>query len=198
MAPFLGSEGSAVKDAKEYDPLSGEPRMRFPQRFSAGFQLGRRRRPHTGKPSGKPSTRRELVGCVPKPDTYQGTKVITMTGGPARSRHIASRYFHMWNTGDTSIAPEVLGADWADHAHPEISGPADVQRAVEQTRAARPGLRFEIETILGDGDLISVVGGVGHESRPGEMDSRLIWLIRLVDGRMTEMWTYRLSTPAGR
>jgi hypothetical protein len=39
MAPFLGSEGPAVKDAKEYDPLSGEPDMSLPQRFSAGFQL---------------------------------------------------------------------------------------------------------------------------------------------------------------
>lgn len=39
MAPFLGSEGPAVKDAKEYDPLSGEPDLRLPQRFSGGFQF---------------------------------------------------------------------------------------------------------------------------------------------------------------
>ena len=118
-----------------------------------------------------------------------------MSGDPAPSHRIARRYFHMWNTGDTSIASEILRSDWTDHAHPDVSGPADVQRAVEQTRAARPGLRFEIETILGEGDLVSVVGGVGHVGRPGEIDSRLIWLIRLVDGQMAEMWTYRLSTP---
>ena len=118
-----------------------------------------------------------------------------MSGKRTPSHQVANHYFEMWNTGDTSIAPEVLSPDWTDHAHPDVSRPADVQRAVEQTRTARPGLRFRIETILGDGDLLSVIGGVGHESRPGEMDSRLIWLIRLADGRMTEMWTYRLSTP---
>lgn len=51
------------------------------------------------------------------------------------SHHVVQRYFQMWNTGDTSIAPEVLSPDWADHAHPEVSGPADVQRAVTQIHA---------------------------------------------------------------
>jgi ketosteroid isomerase-like protein len=110
---------------------------------------------------------------------------------------MARRYFDMWNTGDVSIAPDILGADWIDHAHPEVRGPEDVQRAVAQTHAARPGLRFEIEAVLGeeDGELVSVVGGVGHESRPGVLDSRLIWLIRVVDGRLAEMWTYRPTQP---
>ncbi|EST18529.1 hypothetical protein M878_45245 [Streptomyces roseochromogenus subsp. oscitans DS 12.976] len=83
----------------------------------------------------------------------------------------------------------------ADHAHPEVNDPADVQRAVAQTYATRPGLRFYIDTILGNNDSLFVVGGVGHESRPDTIDSRLIWLIRLLDGQMAEMWTYRLSTP---
>jgi hypothetical protein len=65
--------------------------------------------------------------------------------------------------------------------------------AVAQTRAARLGLRFHVEAVLGADDLVSVIGGVGHESRLGEFDSRLIWLVRLLDGRMVEMWTYRLA-----
>ncbi|MFI5774378.1 nuclear transport factor 2 family protein [Streptomyces sp. NPDC051658] len=111
------------------------------------------------------------------------------------SHHVAQRYFQMWNTGDTSIAPEVLSPDWADHAHPEVTGPAGFQRAVTHTHASRPGLRLHIDTILGTDDLLSAVGGVGHESRPGTIDSHLIWLIRLLDGQMAEMWTYRRSTP---
>jgi ketosteroid isomerase-like protein len=119
----------------------------------------------------------------------------TMHAHPASSHQVVQRYFQMWNTGDTSAAPEVLSPDWTDHAHPEVNGPADVQRAVTQTHATRPGLRFYIDTILGTDDLLSVVGGVGHESHPGAIDSRLIWLIRLLHGQMVEMWTYRLSTP---
>ncbi|MER5665936.1 nuclear transport factor 2 family protein [Streptomyces mirabilis] len=117
-----------------------------------------------------------------------------MHSNSAPSHQVVQRYFQMWNTGDISVAPEVLSPDWTDHAHPEVNGPADVQRAVTQTRATRPGLRFYIDTILGNDDLLSVVGGVGHESRPDAIDSRLIWLIRLLDGQMVEMWTYRLST----
>jgi len=118
-----------------------------------------------------------------------------MDAQAASSHHVVLRYFQMWNTGDTSIAPEVLSPGWTDHAHPEVTGPADVQRAVTQTHASRPGLRFHIDTILGSDDLLSVVGGVGHESRPGMIDSHLIWLIRILDGQMAEMWTYRRNTP---
>jgi ketosteroid isomerase-like protein len=108
---------------------------------------------------------------------------------------VVRQYFQMWNSGDTSIAPQVLAPDWTDHAHPDINGYADVQRAVEQTRAARPGLRFHIDSILDDDQLLAVVGGVGHEDRPDILDSRLIWLIRVTDGQMAEMWTYRLNSP---
>ena len=111
------------------------------------------------------------------------------------SHQVVRQYFQMWNTGDTSVARDVLSPAWTDHAHPEVNGPADVQRAVMQTRAARPGLRFHIDTVLGSDDLLSVVGGVGHESSPDDIASRLIWLIRLQDGQMVEMWTYRLSSP---
>ncbi len=63
------------------------------------------------------------------------------------SRQVVARYFQMWNTGDTSIAMEVLGPDWLDDAHPEVSSPCGVQRAAEMwtyqataTAAARHGL----------------------------------------------------------
>ena len=105
-----------------------------------------------------------------------------------RYNEIVARYFEMWNEGDPSIAPEVLSDDWVDHAHPEVTGPAGVQRAVEAVRASRLGLRFDVEAILGGaGDLVAVSGGVRQEDGP---PARLMWLIRLRDGRMAEMWTY--------
>lgn len=50
------------------------------------------------------------------------------------SQQIAARYFGIWNTGDSSIAAEILSPGWVDHAHPEVTGPHDVQLAVERTR----------------------------------------------------------------
>ncbi len=95
----------------------------------------------------------------------------------------------MWNTGDVGIAPEVLAPHWVDHAHPEVDSIGKVQEAVLAVRAARPGLTFHVDAVLGgDGELVAVVGRVGQ--------SRLVWLIRLEGGLMAEMWTYTTSAPA--
>jgi len=97
----------------------------------------------------------------------------------------------MWNAGDSSIAAEILSPEWVDHAHPEVAGPQSVQQAVEHLRAAQSGLRFHVQSILGDGDLVAVVGSVSRGEQAAGEASRLIWLIRVADGRMAEMWTYR-------
>ncbi|MFF9350853.1 hypothetical protein [Streptomyces sp. NPDC014734] len=73
--------------------------------------------------------------------------------------------------------------------------PQQSGRSVTRIRAGRPGLRFHIDTILGTDDLLSVIGGVGHESHPGIIDTYLIWLIRLNNGQMAEMWAYQRSVP---
>lgn len=115
-----------------------------------------------------------------------------MDNGPAHN--VVTLYFDMWNTGDTTIADQILHPDWVDHAHPDVAGPAGVQQAVQAIRAARPDLHFTIHSILGDNDLIAAVGSVGQPpatSTPGH----LIWLIRLVNGLMAEMWTYRQNQP---
>jgi predicted ester cyclase len=84
---------------------------------------------------------------------------------------------------------QVLHPDWVDHAHPEVNGPDGVREAVVQTRAARPDLWFDIESILGEDDLIVVVGAVSETSQhPG---TRLVWLVRMKDGQMADMRTYR-------
>jgi ketosteroid isomerase-like protein len=109
-------------------------------------------------------------------------------GGTAK--RVVARYFDMWNTGDTSIADQVLHPDWVDHAHPEVTGRAGVQQAVQAIRAASPDLHFHLDTILGDDDQVAVVGSVGRPetaTSPGH----LVWLIHLTNGLMTEMWTYQ-------
>ncbi|WP_432837382.1 ester cyclase [Dactylosporangium sp. CA-092794] len=109
---------------------------------------------------------------------------------------VVARYFDMWNTGDTTIADQILHPDWVDHAHPEVAGPAAVRQAVRSIRAARPDLHFTIHTILGDNDLIAVAGSVGPPQQATGSPGQLIWLIRLVHGRMAEMWTYQQHQPS--
>jgi hypothetical protein len=96
-------------------------------------------------------------------------------------------YFRMWNTGDTSAIGAILAPAWVDHAHPEVVGLGAVRDSVERMRAARPELRFTIESRFAGGDgLVAVAGYVGAEPA-----NRLLWLVRLDEGRMAEMWTLR-------
>ena len=114
--------------------------------------------------------------------------------GGSLQRAVVARYFEMWNTGDSSIALEILSPGWVDHAHPEVAGPEGVRQSVDAVRAAQPELRFHITALLGDGDLISAVGGVGRGASAEATTSQLIWLIRLEGRQLAEMWTYRRTT----
>jgi predicted SnoaL-like aldol condensation-catalyzing enzyme len=106
-------------------------------------------------------------------------------------RELVLRYFEMWNTGDSAVAGEVLHPEWRDHAHPEIAGPDDVRRAVERVRGAQPDLRFDISAVLNEGELLAAVGEVSRGAGAAAAVSRLIWLLRVRDSLLAEMWTYR-------
>jgi ketosteroid isomerase-like protein len=110
------------------------------------------------------------------------------------SKQVVARYFDMWNTGDVSAAPAILSQDWIDHAHPEVAGPTGVQRAIEQIKAAQPDLRFHIERILADADRIAAIGSVRQGPDLNTPGTGMIWLVRMADGQMAEMWTYRSTT----
>jgi SnoaL-like domain len=124
-----------------------------------------------------------------RPVIVLATRTVQANVGPS-PRDIAARYCEMWNTGNSSIAAEILSSGWVDHAHPEVAGPRGVWQAVEQARTAQPDLRFQVDAILGDADL----GGCRRVPRTDEVSTRLVWLIGLKDGQMTEMWTYRDMT----
>jgi ketosteroid isomerase-like protein len=100
-------------------------------------------------------------------------------------RDVVLRYFDMWNTGDTSDAAAIIAPDWVDHAHPDVRGPEGVAAAVAAIKAVTPKLHFHLDHVLDDTDMIAVAGNVHGAT------TRLMWLIRIADGRMAEMWTYR-------
>lgn len=112
-------------------------------------------------------------------------------------QNLVARYFVMWNTGDHLIAKEILAPDWVDHAHPEMTGLSSITRAVDQVRAAQPGLRFQIETILANGSLAAAVGSVSRGTDTDARPVRCIWLVQTYAGRMTEMWTYHAEPATG-
>jgi predicted SnoaL-like aldol condensation-catalyzing enzyme len=100
------------------------------------------------------------------------------------NKAIVGRYIEMWNTGNVVLADEVLAPTWLDHAHPEVTGPESVKQAMSKIRTAFPNFCITIESILAEGDLVALRGVVQRE-----VVSRVMWFVRIADGKMVEMWT---------
>ena len=100
------------------------------------------------------------------------------------NKALVRRYLEMWNTGHVELADEVLAPTWVDHSHPEATGPESVKQAVLKIRAAFPDFSITIESMVGEGDLVALRGMVRRE-----IVSRVMWFVRLADGKMLEMWT---------
>jgi predicted ester cyclase len=91
------------------------------------------------------------------------------------NKTVVKRYMQMWNTGNVVLA---------DEAHPEVRDPESVKQAVRKMRAAFPDFRITIESMVSEGDLVALRGTVRTE-----IVSRVMWFVRLIDGKMEEMWT---------
>jgi hypothetical protein len=94
------------------------------------------------------------------------------------------RYFDMWNSGDASHAADVLAPSWVDHGHPEVTTPAAVATAVGRIRAARPAMRFELDSVTGH---VAVGRAVDGDAAP----TLLAWVFTADGDRLTSLRTYR-------
>ena len=100
------------------------------------------------------------------------------------NKAVVRQYIEMWNTGEVGLAEAVLAPDWLDHNHPEVQGPENVKQSMLKVRSAVPNFHITIDTILGEGDLVALRGTVHTQT-----DSHVMWFVRLVNGKMHEMWT---------
>ena len=105
------------------------------------------------------------------------------------NKALVRRYLEMWNTGHVELADEVLAPTWIDHAHPEVTGPESVKQAVSRIRAAFPDFRLAIESIVSEDDLVALRGTIQRTQQGKEGVSRVMWFVRLANGKMVEMWT---------
>src|SRR6266496_4922318 len=85
-----------------------------------------------------------------------------------------------------------ISADWTDHVNPMADGPAGVRAVVETIAERRPGVRFDIDTTLRDGDLVAAAGVASSDVDP---PARHLWLFRATGGRLAEMWTFDERQP---
>lgn len=114
------------------------------------------------------------------------------------NKALVRRYVELWNTGNLTLADEVLAADFVDYAHPEFTpGPESVKQAVTDFRTSFPDAQVTIEHLLCEGDMAafrSVIRGThqavfaGFPPTGKEVIFRGTDFIRIADGKLAELW----------
>jgi hypothetical protein len=124
-----------------------------------------------------------------------GAPVDTVTDASAA---LVRRYFDMWNTGQGSMADELLGPDYFEHAHPNFLGPAASRALVPRLHGLYPGMVVSAEVVLANAEFVVVRTSV----EPGDLDGhpdgprRGMAMFRIVGGKLAEQWSW--YEPVGR
>jgi predicted ester cyclase len=90
------------------------------------------------------------------------------------NKRIIARYVELYNSGDLTIAGEVIAGDFLDHAHPEAqAGPPGVKQMVTSFRRAFPDATVTVEELIGEGDIVAfrfIIRGT-HEGLFGPLET---------------------------
>jgi hypothetical protein len=104
----------------------------------------------------------------------------------------------MWNTGQGSLADELLDPTYVEHTHPSFLGPAASRALVPRLHGLYPGLVVSVEIVLASAEFVVVRTTVepgdvdGHPDGPG----RGMAMFRVAGGKLAEQWSW--YAPAGR
>lgn len=115
------------------------------------------------------------------------------------NKALIRRWGELWNAGDAAAIAALVTPDYVRHDPngPEVRGPAAERQLVELYRAAFPDLRFTIEHLVAEGDLV-----VAHLTVRGTHRGELLGipptgtpitlaameLYRIRDGKVAEQW----------
>ena len=119
----------------------------------------------------------------------------------ARNKQVVQRYFEeMWNGGKPELIDELVAADYVHHpsAGEDGHGPGYVANIVATLRSAFPDVRFTVEAMVAEGDLVATrvtmtgthrgaFGGIEPTGRPVRRKEMLMH--RVAGGKLVEGWS---------
>ena len=105
------------------------------------------------------------------------------------NKALVQRYLEMWNSGNETLAAEILAPNWRDHNHPEITSLEGVKQALRATRSAFPDFHIGIESIISEGDRVALRAVIQRTQQGSVTVSRVMWFVRISNGKMAELWT---------
>lgn len=112
--------------------------------------------------------------------------------GVAENKQVARDLFEQFfNQRQSSVIDDLLTEDFIDHSphSQQGEGAAGLQWLNAMLHEICPDLRFEIDDIIGEGDVVAVrntLRGIMDDGDPLE-ERALVWL-RFRDGRIAERW----------
>jgi predicted ester cyclase len=95
----------------------------------------------------------------------------------------------MWNTGNVDIADEILSPDFVDRSHPQIKSIEMMKESVLNIRTTLPDFTVDIETLIGEGNVVALEGTVTRIQKGVFTTSKVMWFARVENGRMMELRT---------
>ncbi len=121
-----------------------------------------------------------------------------------RNKALVRRFYdEVWNRGNLDVADEVFADDYVRHdfrgTEPE-PGPAGQKAIAAAFRAAFPDLRFGVDFLLAEGDLVAgrwtstgTHDGPWAGVEPTGRRMRLsgVNVFRFADGKVAEIWNHR-------
>jgi predicted SnoaL-like aldol condensation-catalyzing enzyme len=113
------------------------------------------------------------------------------------SKSLVRRYFEMFNTGEGTVADEVLSRQYVDHAHPDVIGPAAVRSIAPRFHKANPDARMTPEILGADAEYVAVRNTI-RKTKGGEtVEVSGTALFRIGGGRIVEQWSWYPARKAG-
>jgi len=112
-------------------------------------------------------------------------------------------YGEVWDKGNLSVAHEVFAADYVRHdlrPSQALPGPAGQAKIAEDFRRAFPDLRFEVDLVLGEDDLVAArwtatgthTGPWGSLEPTGTVATFAgVNIFRFAHGKVAEIWNHR-------
>ncbi|GCE47187.1 putative ester cyclase [Thermosporothrix hazakensis] len=109
------------------------------------------------------------------------------------------QYLKLYNGADLAIVDTVISPDFIDHMHPEQErGPAGVKHALGLFRAAFSDIRYQVEHMIGEGDMVAFrfrlealhrgsfagLAPTGRRVTLTGMD-----FVRIENGQIVELWS---------
>jgi predicted ester cyclase len=124
---------------------------------------------------------------------------MTSSGVAQANKTLIRSYLDLYNGGSLAIADEIIDGDFVDHVHEDLPpGPQSVKDLVASVHAAFPDVRFSVEDVVAEGDLVAIrwtmrgthqgpFAGVGPTSR--EVVLTGMDFVRIRDGKFAELWS---------